>query len=358
MPLGLAGLVCCVLLLGLVFRLGQRSLQQERVRMRADVTAYSGGIMLSRCLNILALSERLRVTCQDAVYTEEIAELISKFQKLFIPAAPWLVEADTVFVGYRNEVMAVPIWNQPDMADISGIQGIVPALRISNGGGSGGSDTNSSAGQGQNSGSDREPQGFGSLSGLLGGLTNGKLGSASDDDPGASNSAYHYTSGNGILHDLDQDQAGAVQEHGAKGGTVTRYKDKSTHKYVSQSKSGSSNGLHDEGRHFLGVWVVQSAGARNPGWVLACSQVRVAGGDVNADDSGHGADYRPYFVPVRGGRDAHGDGDEGNHGDTDQDDADGGGNPVLLSLASGLGMDLGPVKAFFTAASNAMEIQH
>jgi hypothetical protein len=352
MPLGLAGLVCCVLLLGLMFRLGQRALQQERVRMRADVTAYSGGIELARCLNVLALSEKMRVAFQDAVYTVEIAELISKFQKLFILAAPWLVEADTVFVGYRNEVMAIPVWNQSDMAGFSAVQGIVPRLRISSGGsGSSSNGSASSSGQGKDSGSGQEPDGFGSLSGLLGGLTSGKLGATTDEGGDAGSGAYHYQDGGGTIHDLDQGQAGAVQEHGAGGGTVTRYKDNSTHKYVSKSKTGSSNGLSDQGQHFLGVWVVQSPGATNPGWVLACSQVRIAGGDVNSDDSEHGADYRPFFVPVRGGQDDQ-DGDSGKGG------TQSGGNPALLGLAGALGMDLGPVRALFSSASQAMEIQH
>jgi hypothetical protein len=357
MPLGLAGLVCCVLMLGLVFRLGQRSLQQERVRMRADVTAYSGGIELARCLNILSLSEKMRVACQDAVYTVEVAELISKFQKIFILAAPWLVEADTVFIGYRNEVMAVPVWNQSDMAGLSAVKGIVPALRISSSGGSGSSSKSGGSGQDKGAGTDSEPEGFGSLGGLLGSLTDGKLGGAANEDGGGDSSAYHYQSGDGTIHDLDQNQAGAVQEHNANGGTVTRFKDDTSHKYVSKSKAGSSNGLSDEGGHFLGIWVVQPPGAGNPGWVLACSQVRIAGGDVNSDDSEHGASYRPFFVPVRGGQNGQGDAGGGDDGNS-QGSTDDGGNPAILGLAAGLGMDLGPVRALFTAASQAMEIQH
>jgi len=366
MPLGLAGLVCCVLLLGLVFRLGQRGLQQERVRMRADVTAYSGGIELARCLNILSLSEKMRIIARDCVYTEELAEAIGKFQKAFIQGAPWALEADTVFVGYQNQILAIPEWNQADMTG-NAVAGIIPSLKISENGQStadvgfkaasrvanpflligdaAGLLGASSSGQGAGSGQGGDDSGFGSVGRMVGGLTGGKLGQDSDQD-----GAYHYQGKNGETHELDQDQAGAVQERGAHGATVTRYKDSTTHKYVAKNKA-SSGGLSDQGGHFLGVWAVQDPGGQNPGWVLACAQIRVAGGDVDSSDHDHGADYRPFFVPVRGPA------DDDNQSD-DQDGAGSGDFSAMLGLAKGLGMNLGPLKAAFNAASQFMEIQH
>jgi hypothetical protein len=371
MPLGLAGLVCCVLLLGLVFRLGQRGLQQERVRMRADATAYSGGIELARCLNILSLSEKMRITARDAIYTEELAEVIGKFQKVFIQAAPWALEADAIFIGYQNQVLAIPEWNQADMTE-NAFSGMIPSLKVSENGQSSadvgckvasrfanpallafdaaGLLTQSDSKQSPASGSRSEDSGFASLGGVVNGLTGGKLGGTSDQED-----AYHYQSKDGESHDLDQDQAGAVQEHDSNGGTVTRYKDNQTHKYVAKGKS-SSGGLSDQGGHFLGIWAVQNPGDQNPGWVLACSQVRVAGGDVDSNDGDHGADYRPFFVPVRGQTD--GGDDQGDDQGNGQNGGASGDFSAILGLANGLGMALGPVKAAINAGSQFMEIQH
>jgi hypothetical protein len=377
MPLGLAGLVCCVLLLGLMFRLGQRGLQQERVRMRTDVTTYAGGIQLARCLNILTLSENMRIVARDAVYTEELAEAIGKFQKFFIQAAPWVVEADTIFIGYRNGILAVPIWNQADMADGDSAAGIVPSLKISENGSSnmdkafkatnrilnvgtvglanylGEKATDralkSFGTQGDGGNQNAPANSFASMGSMLGKMTDGKVGGASDGQDGA----YHYQDKDGQYHDLDQSQASAVQEHGAKGGTITRYKDNQSHKYVSKNKGGGG-GLSDEGGHYLGTWAIQSPGDQKLGWVLACSQIRVAGGDVDFSDHDHGADYCPFFVPVRGGQDHQSNGDEGGNSPAEGSDD----FSALFGVASGLGVNLEPVKAALTAGSDFLEIQH
>jgi hypothetical protein len=374
MPLGLAGLVCSVLLLGLVFRLGQRGLQQERVRMRADVTAYSGGVQLARCLNLISYSEKLRTILQDAVVTEGFAAALGEFQNAFIYAAPWVVEADTIFIGYRNEILTIPIWNQQDMAGSSALSGLFPKLKVSKGGteGSGrgsnqASSQDSRQGTGQNSGESGQSRtgsgigtySFSSLGTILGDLNGSGPGSTDSSNANSagggtgSGSAYHYESNDGELHELDQNQASEVDERGAHGTTVTRYKDNKTHKYVSKSSLPQSGmGLTDQGGHYLGIWAIQSPKAQSPGWVLTCSQVRVAGGDVDAMDFSHGADYRPFFVPVRGDSQ---DGTDDQDGSQSKGSADYSG---FFSLARGLGMDLGPVQAFFNAGSRVLEIQH
>jgi len=153
--------------------------------MRADVTVYSGGIQLARCLNLLSFSEKLRTILQDAVYTEGLAMALGRFQKAFIQAAPWAVEADTLFVGYRNEILALPLWNQEDLASVDGISGLMPSLKVSNGGSGGsshgsGQDSGqgSDGGQQQDGGSEQQACGFTSLGDMLSGFSNGNNGAS------------------------------------------------------------------------------------------------------------------------------------------------------------------------------------
>lgn len=335
LPMGLALLVCGVLLLGLCFRLGARLLQAERLAMRTDLTAYSGGIQVARCLNILSYSEKLRMAGEIVGYIPTpwtkalgsgVEKLMNAFQKFFIPVAPWVVEADVVGIGLANELGALPLWNQADALGGFDVQRLRPDLRVK-ANNDDGKEQDSQNKDGQDSGT--------SFPGL--------------DD--SSQSSYHYQSKNGERHDLDQDQAGAVTENGPHGTEVTRYKDKSSHKYVARDKGGQkkSHGMTDQGPHYLAVFSVQTADDRQawtrPALALGCAQVRIAGGDVNAFDLQHGADYAPYFVPMRDRSD-----DDGSVSGTNLSQ--------ILRLATQSGLLSGGLARGAEAMATALEVQH
>jgi hypothetical protein len=363
LPLGLAMLACGVLLCGLCLRLGARLMQQERLAMRTDLTAYSGGIQVARSLNILSYSEKIRMAGEligdiPLPITKAIGagmdKAVAAFQKAFIPAVPWVIEADVVAVGLANETGAIPLWNQADALSSFSPSSLKPDLKVDASGSGGGGQSSSS---GNNSGDNSAGNGglnLGSLSSLdLGGL--GKLlpgGGSQGGDDGQAGDGYHYQSGDGERHDLDPDQAGAVTEHGPHGTTVTRYKDDSSHKYVAKDKGkpSSGHGMTDEGGHYLAVLAIQTPDDQQPGLrpglSIGCAQVRIAGGDVNAFDAQHGADYGVFFVPVRGGSD--GDGGASNSGGWDK----------ALGLARQAGLLPASLAPVVEACVNALQVQH
>lgn len=306
--MGLALLVCGVLLMGLCFRLGARLLQAERLAMRTDLTVYSGGIQVARCLNILSYSEKIRMAGEIVGYiptpfTKALGsaaeKLMSAFQKFFIPVAPWVVEADVVGIGLANELGALPLWNQADALGGLSLDRLRPDLKVKAATGSDSKEDKQDKQDKQNGGG----LGFGmaipDLKDLGGLFKNAPPSMGGEGDEGQDPSAYHYQSGDGQRHDLDQDQAGAVTENGPHGAQVTRYKDKSSHKYVAKDKGGGSqgHGMTDQGPHYLAVFAVQTADEQQaqarPALALACAQVRIAGGDVNAFNLKRGADYAP-----------------------------------------------------------------
>jgi hypothetical protein len=335
--LALACLFCVALLLAFCFRSGERLIQRERVRMRADVTAFSGGVSYARSLNVLASTQHAAVGAWVAAVLTEGAmagwlRKLQKSQQAILDYGPWLSEATNVGIGAENGVLAVPAWNRPvlfpDMGvkdfSLSGfsLDAIKPGYHVVSEGVvsavAGGVDhalERVGASQGKQETKRALEKGLDyvdsdegrALKDRIGGLTK-KLLPNWDLDWLLKTDHYEYKRrSDGQTVRVEKQDVVQNDESDGKGGRKIRSKTtaKLGAKYVAAAKVLNREfqlTLHDQGDHVITLVALQMPSDdpkdHRPGWVCALSQVQVGGGNQEMLDL-DGAGYQPTFVPVR-----------------------------------------------------------
>lgn len=342
LPLSLACLFGLCLLLGFCFRSGERLLQRERVRMHADVTAFSGGISYARGLNILSISDK-------SVLAGWLATILSggsaygwvrklqQAQSVMLKAGPWLVELSLLQVGHENGLWVLPVWNKPvlfqDLGTAKGgfsgfaLKDLKPDFNLRAYG------LIDGAADALKAGVDRlSPE---AAKGRLtdeqaaqlaqGGFESIQRGIDSAERQGLAKALKRYTPNldldwllkpdhyeykrrsDGRTVEVGLEHGGEVYENDGHGGMRKRYKGDASeqHRYLKlvQFLNGELQlKLQEIGPHCITLLALQGPSddprQGRPGWVSAISQVQVAGGNfeiTDPDSAGFGA----FFMPVR-----------------------------------------------------------
>lgn len=335
LPLALAALALSALMLGFLFRSGERLIQRERVRARADVTAFSTGVSYARGLNILSLSQKAAAagwiaTALSGGSLYYWVERIQRVQDGAIEYLPYLTLFTAFQVGGENGLLALPIWNRPVLFGGSsfgseGYRGLhwrhfKPAYNVAKVGAADAAGKAAAAGlqaagwDGADAGTiteigaktvktatdalDREQrETLGRLAKKA--LPNFELDWLTETD------RYEYRRKDGRTVKVDKADAGPVMERDGRGGYTQRHKANAKHKhrYVSELKKLKLDlqvSLEDAGPHVITLIAVQRPlpSERRPGWVSAISQAQVAGGNLEMTDL-DGAAYGATLVPVR-----------------------------------------------------------
>lgn len=382
LPLVLACLFCVGLLMAFCFRAGERLIQRERVRARADVTAFSGGISYARALNVLALTQHAALAgwvIAIASYGSQTEWLrrVQKLQQYLLDYGPWLSEIILVGLGAENGILALPAWNRPVLfADSEGgsfslqslgYQALKPSFNV-------------------------EPEGL--VSAVAGAVDHGLkrtgMGTQKEGVQKALHGAldhvdseegrelkerlagmvkkalpnwnldfllktdhYEYRRrSDGVVVKVDPKDVRQNPESDGRGGSTLRNKAtaKFGNKYVKAVETLNREfqlTLKDRGDHVLTLLALQAPSPRReeqrPGWVCALSQVQVAGGNMDMWDFDN-AGYMPTQTPVR----LFADGANA---------AGGGGAALLERLPLPPGLEL-PLRVLVRGAGDFLAVQH
>lgn len=316
LPLAIAALFCIVLLLSFAFRSTERLLQRERVRARADVTAFSGGVAYARGLNVLAASQKAVAAGWVAFVFDKgtFKKRVQKLQKALMNYGPLLSLAAAQNAGLENQIFAAPIWNKDVIFAGFSHQDFIPSYNVE-----------------AYSISDAVAEGILKMSALLAGeskhLEKGmqkeleafkeKHGEEAKRKaaeklrellPGRApeglyKDSYSYTRADGTVVEVDSADVEERLENGPRGRKVLRKKANKRHnyRYVRQDLAIDETfqlSLKEGQPHMVTVFAFQlPSGRLQPGLVTALSQVEVAGGSLSLGDL-DGSTYGATLVPV------------------------------------------------------------
>lgn len=137
LPLALTGFIAVTLLFFFLVKASGLLLQRERASMRTDVTALSIGVDYARALNVLSASNKIVGTGHIATFVpiigpeaRKVVEATQKAQNFMLKYGPWLNEASAMHLGAQNGLVAVPIWNTPDLLKDFNQDSFTPAYRV------------------------------------------------------------------------------------------------------------------------------------------------------------------------------------------------------------------------------------
>jgi len=327
LPLALACLFISTLFFAFCLRSGQRLVQRERVRARADVTAFSGAVGYAKALNLLSLSQQAAATAWGATLVTYgsaygYVRKVQKLQKELLQAGPYVVEGSLLYTGLENGLLPIPVWNKPVLFQQGEslsfqAQDLKPDFHVRPLGALKAAAQGLSAGLGQAGikadAGDLEQgmhEGIQSLSPdqkeEIGKMAKKALPDWNLDWLLKTDHYEYQRRSDGVLVQVPAGEGGPVEESNGHGGRATRNKQGQAqgNRYLHAVRSVDEElqvSLEDQGDHILTLAAVQAPGERDsqrPGWVLALSQVQVAGGDLSMGDL-DGAGWGATFVPVR-----------------------------------------------------------
>lgn len=312
LPLALAGLFCGVLLFAFSLRAYRQIVERERLRARADVSAFSGGISYARGLNILAASQKAvglgwALMLFDGGSTKDAVQTA---QRVLLEFGPWLSLGVMENVALENGLAALPVWNKPTVFDDLSKDDLLPSYNVEpysvkdavveawkkgtkplDDLGEGGSALR----QELESAADQAMPGLaqsagGALQKALPGL----------DPDGLYRHRYEYTRKDGTVVEVPESEAQAVWENGPHGTKVLRHKTGAKHGYryvrsIPVFNAGFQLSLADGDPHMIAFFAVPKADPL--GGRLALAQVQVAGGSQSLVDP-DGSAYNATVVPL------------------------------------------------------------
>jgi hypothetical protein len=312
LPLAIAGLFCGVLLFAFSLRAYRQIVERERLRARADVSAFSGGISYARGLNILAASQKA-VGLGWALFVFDggsTKDAVQTAQRVLLEFGPWLSLGVMENVALENGVAGLPVWNKPTVFDDLTKEDLLPSYNVEpytvkdavveawkkgtkplDDLGEGGRALR----QGMESATDQAlpdlEKGAGSaLQKALPGL----------DPDGLYQQRYEYTRRDGTVVQVPASEAHAVWENGPHGTKVLRHKSDAKHGYryvrsVPVFNPGFQLSLRDGDPHMIAFFAVPAADPL--GGRLALTQIQVAGGSQSLVDP-DGSAYNATVVPL------------------------------------------------------------
>jgi hypothetical protein len=298
--------------------------QRERARLRTDLTAYSAGVAYARALNVLADIQQIsgyvkigQLIPYVGYFFKPAASALENARKLVTQSGPYIVESAAAYIGQRNGLAAVPLWNVKELVPGARAQSFAPSFNLQDQTASGSFNESVNKNQGtgyskkETDGLFREQEtrvkdqvegwGQGSIESML-----KKYAPGMDLSSVLETTGYSYqpeSGGKRVRLPTDDVKTGPERKRG--GGTAVRHHQKGTGKYVAEDKGLKLSTIlgTDDGEHYITLiapmlpsWTAHP----QPGqpWIWSLSQVQVSGGNQNYFGT-DGAEYGAYFVPVR-----------------------------------------------------------